>query len=396
MTNADLFLRMEFKWIAVFLVGTLFLCFVVWTRNFSFPNKHVPPPHRMLRFVPKEQVRKSFSGTVKLSEKKTQVNLSFPLSGGWNNVSQDKTIWKPSHLTPAAFRDWVHWEPGLKFHQPCKHTKIYPCCHYGPGHTARKLHIASNSSNVSIEALVKEFYQKAQNKKLLFVGNSLTLYFFDCVTDLIHHGPVHLIPVPGQDSGQSVRIQTFTNPTWKFSATNIYHYVMADSVCEKDKRYSLSWKMLQQYFQQSDVILFNIGFHYSFENCPKQITMKTLNRVAAMLQSELAKKPQKQVIFRSTPPQHFAGNDGYHAAAQVPQYKQVGCQKLTTRREHETNDLLKFVAEKYKFKYMDSFPIYMDRWDLHWKPKTAMDCSHNCIIAEVAVPELALLNSILD
>ncbi len=202
-----------------------------------------------------------------------------------------------------------------------------------------------------------------------------------------------------QGSGQSVGIQTFTNTNWNFSSTNIYHFVMADTeVCEPLKQYSLSWKMLQQYFDQSDIILFNMGLHNSFWRCPKQTTMNILNRVARILQSELTMNPQKQVIFRSTLPQHFPGNDGYYAAAQVPQYKQVGCQKLTTttRREHETNDLLKFVAEKYKFKYLDSFPIYMDRWDLHWKPTSSVDCTHSCITAEVTVPELALLNSILD
>ncbi len=183
--KVDLFLRMEFKWFGAILVGSLLLTFVLMTWNFNFPNKHVPPPHRMLSFAPKEQLRKSFSGTVKLSQLKSPMNLSFTLFGGWNNVSQEKALWEPSHLTPAAFRDWVHWEPGLKFHQPCKHGKKYPCCSYGPGHKARKVHFVLNSSNLSISTLVNEFYQKTQNKKLLFVRDSIMLHIFDSVADLI-------------------------------------------------------------------------------------------------------------------------------------------------------------------------------------------------------------------
>ncbi len=385
----------ESKWLLVIGMGISLLFVLLVTKDNLTPS--VAPPHK--HFVLKHQKLLD-----KISREATTPSLEkiLPVSQftGWNNVSQGKTLWKPSHLTPAAFRDFVHWEPGLKFHQPCKHTQTYPCCQYAPseGNSLRKLHFVSNSSNLSMNTLVREFYQKAQNKKILFVGDSLMLYLFDSVADFLNCGPVHIIPVPKkQGSGQKVYIQTFMNAIWNFSSTNIYHYVMSDTgACEKDREHSLSWEMLQQYVDQSDVIVFNMGLHYLYSNCPKQTNIKTISKVARILQLELKRKPQKQVIFRSTLPQHFPGNDGYFAKTQTPQYTKFGCAKFTTNREHESNDLLKFVAEKYKFKYMDSFPIYMERWDLHWKPTSFGDCTHSCITAEMSVPELALLNSLLN
>ncbi len=94
------------------------------------------------------------------------------------------------------------------------------------------------------------------------------------------------------------------------------------------------------------------------------------------------------MILRSTLPQHFVGNDGYCSRGEK-NTQSNGCANRTTHLEHLSNHYLKSTAEQYGFKYMDSFPFHMDRWDLHYKQG---DCTHTCTTAETTAPELALLN----
>lgn len=258
----------------------------------------------------------------------------------------------------------------------------------------------TKASNLSTEGVVTEFYRKAANKSVVFIGDSLMLHFFHSVADLIHFEPINVLhPILlKMGLGQLILIETFANNVWNFSLTNVRHFVMEETgVCEKHKIHQLSWEMLQHLVNKNDIILFNMGFHYS--GCPQKIFIQTLNRAAKLLRKAMTKNLGKQVILRSTLPQHFPGNDGYFLYSRIPQYKKLGCANSTAEREHESNDILKFVAEKYHFKYFDSFPIYMDRWDLHLAEKDCThtcDCTHSCITAETTVPELALLNSLLD
>ncbi len=135
-----------------------------------------------------------------------------------------------------------------------------------------------------------------------------------------------------------------------------------------------------------------MGLDYSFQPIKGEF-VKILKQVADILKAEVTRNPDKQVILRSTLPQHFPGNDGYYEKQKKENHMYEQCDHTSTLKEHFSNKHLKNTAEQFGFKYMDSFPIYMDRWDLHWK---LGDCTHNCYTEETAVPELALLNRLLN
>ncbi len=326
-------------------------------------------------------------------------NFSQRNTGDWVvNTSLEKPLWKPSNLTPPAFRGWLHWEPGLKFHKPCRHDYSHACCDiFMSRHKMKLIHIEYKNMILSAHATVRDFLAKVNNKKVVFIGDSVMLNLFHSVVDLILS---EFAPNANQNltlkiSKQQVHIQRLVNSSWGLSLTNIYHFGMKGTeICVYRKEMNLSWDMLQQFAHQSDIILFNMGLHYHL--CPNQVFMTVMEKVTGILRAELQTNPQKQVVLRGNLPQHFPGNNGYFAFTKVQNYRKIGCTNKTTEREFFTNYALKSTAKENNFKYMDSFPFYMERWDLHDKKKKHFDCSHYCITAEITVPELALLNSLLD
>ncbi len=375
---------MERKW--PFEMAPTCVLFVYILFAIIFSGQVAPPSEVTIALRDKKQVRSESSGG--------PTNIS-QLQTPWTDNSEEKRLWRPSSLTPAAFRDWVHWEPGLKFHQPCGLKSSFPCCYSAEAKHSLKLHLMLNNDQLSLNTTVTEFLQKIHNKRIVFIGDSVMQHFYQSVADLVYSELISDTNSFENMYEQKLHIHTLTSRSLNFSLINICHYVMTNTgVCEMRRAASLSWEMLQQHVVQADIILFNMGLHY--HDCPKQIYISTWNRVAGILRAELLRDPKKQVILRSILPQHFPGNDGYYVETKVPQYKRTGCAKKTTMREHENNGILKATAKQYNFKYLDSFPIYMDRWDLHWREKQSVDCTHSCITAEITIPELALLNSLLD
>ena len=58
------------------------------------------------------------------------------------------------------------------------------------------------------------------------------------------------------------------------------------------------------------------------------------------------------------------------------------------------NYYLEELSQQYGFKILNSAALYADRWDLHF-PKNK-DWLHFCATPETAVPEMALLNQLLE
>ena len=121
--------------------------------------------------------------------------------------------------------------------------------------------------------------------------------------------------------------------------------------------------------------------------------------MADILKKEVQLHPEKVVILRSTLPQHFDGMkvlpDGYYIES-MP-YK--SCLKETFSEKHWTNVYMEKVSSRYGFGYLNTAPLYMDRWDLHIATHVAknskVDCTHWCYTPEVFGPEVALMNQLL-
>ena len=148
------------------------------------------------------------------------------------------------------------------------------------------------------------------------------------------------------------------------------------------------------------------GLHY--RNCTVTSFLETLYKVADILEEETRKHSEKSVIFRSTLPQHFyAGPNfppGYFIASRLfrenkDKYKNIGCWNHTFTKMHWTSFYLEKVSRLYGFGFLDSAPLYTDRWDLHIiktvNDVKEVDCTHYCYTPEHFVPEVALLNELL-
>ncbi len=133
------------------------------------------------------------------------------------------------------------------------------------------------------------------------------------------------------------------------------------------------------------------GLHMTF--CDVNFFLTNLQAMVEMLVKETEQHPEKQVIVRSTLPQHFDANDssGTHNRARENSH----CANVSTTMSHWTNYYLEDISRKNGFKFLDSSPIYMDRWDLHFPENEKLDCTHFCYTPDLYMPEIVLLNKLL-
>ena len=132
------------------------------------------------------------------------------------------------------------------------------------------------------------------------------------------------------------------------------------------------------------------GIHAS--SCVPEFFLDLVVPVAEILKDELSRHPEKQVIFRSTLPQHFFTPGQDHGFFTTDA---VSCGPTPKPRSHFTNFYMEQITKFYGFKFLDSTGIYKDRWDMHFPLAESLDCSHWCYSPEIIVPEVALLNQLL-
>ena len=105
---------------------------------------------------------------------------------------------------------------------------------------------------------------------------------------------------------------------------------------------------------------------------------ESLEDVAKVLKQHITAHPHKEVIFRSTLPQHLRNSkDGYYLVLN----KSAKCLRKSTWNEHWTKKQMEEISRIYGFKYLNSTSVYVDRWDLNESP----DCTHFCYTPEVIV-----------
>ncbi len=135
------------------------------------------------------------------------------------------------------------------------------------------------------------------------------------------------------------------------------------------------------------------GLH--FQPCTEDQLLRTAFQMANVIEEEVRLHPAKQVIIRNTLPQHFhyfgAVPHGYYD----PTAQGSICWK-SNKKDHFTNYYTSQIADLYGFKFLNSAPVYMERWDLHFPKHKKSDCSHWCYTPEIYVPELSILNQLLQ
>ncbi len=319
-------------------------------------------------------------------------------------LSQDSFLnsGKVTKLKEGEYR----WEPGLKFNHTCrlkflKKRYDIPCCSSDLANNYQQKHFVSELGDLNLTEVVNTFFHKISHKSVLFLGDSLLRQFARSTWDVLDPGlrqQIQLVKLrknPSKPSSpivskfEKIKIHMPTqNVTFKF----VMFCVFQDSTCKTIHPCVLASNHLKLFIEESDIVLFNMGLH--FANCTTSSFKLTLEKLAELFKTAASKYPAKQVILRSTLPQHFPGGNGYFDVQKSIEegFFIEGCANKSTVEEHWSNKYLKNTAKQFGYKYLDSFPIYKDRWDLHWKQT---DCTHMCYTAETTVPDIALLNILL-
>ncbi len=99
-------------------------------------------------------------------------------------------------------------------------------------------------------------------------------------------------------------------------------------------------------------------FHPERHKLSKEGNAMLLNESGKLAQAAVSKHPgSKEVISRSTLPQHFLTQDRWNKE------KGKSCSKILQYNEHWTNRYLRSAAAQFGLKYRDSASFYVDRWD---------------------------------
>lgn len=297
-----------------------------------------------------------------------------------------KSVFQPKGPTKVIKRQ-PKWKPGLQFHHTCNlYTSCSgrSCCEKNTNY--QKLHLGSG--NLSMSATVQIFRRKIHNKTTVFMGDSLTSQLYMSFLDVLHlnfcqptshiRSKLECLFCENKQHGTGMN----------FNLRGLCTLGTPHCATNQGLR-CMTFKKFQSIVSKSEIVLLNVGLHYHFY--PEEDYAAILVKLADILQVEVLKHPGKQVIIRSTLPQHFSTKDGWYRGRR--NLKQKACSNKTLHNEHWTNFYLKMTSDQYKFKYMDSAPFYTDRWDLHANPK---DCTHSCLTAEITIPEMNLFNSLLD
>ncbi len=245
------------------------------------------------------------------------------------------------------------------------------------------------SDGLSFNETVRTFMRKIHSKIVVFLGDSLLFQLFWGFLDALDLAFVDTYP-----RGCRTCDCAFKHPcearkgdsALKFKMIAVWKIAQPSCGRVKPER-CVYFSEIGAILNTSDIVLFQFGIHYSFE--PKEEYAMLLNELGKIAQAEMKNYPGKEVILRSTLPQHFLTHDGWFHRNKEKSKK---CSKISSYNEHWTNSYLRSIAAQFGFKYMDSAPFYVDRWDLHANPR---DCTHSCLTAEVTIPEMALLNSLL-
>ncbi len=296
------------------------------------------------------------------------------------------------------------WEPGLKFNHTCRlesftfHKYMYPCCSSDLAINFQEKHFVSELGDLSLTQVTHTFLKKISNKRVLFIGDSVMRQFTRSIWDVLAPGLKQELqnvtltedplnpksPIPSHFYMIEIH-RPAANITFKF----VMFCVVQNSTCKTIHPCVWNWNHLKLFIKESDIVVFNMGLHFAF--CPRKSFRYTLKKMTDFLKIEVSTHPEKQVILRSTLPQHFPTTSGYKDHLKTRDITE-SCPHRSTTEEHWSNEFMRNISQQFGFKYLDSFPIYKDRWDLHWKPN---DCTHNCYTAETTVPDLALLNNLL-
>ena len=291
-------------------------------------------------------------------------------------------------LTINRTKKYGQWKFGFKYKQTCGQIVKGICCQWN----SRRMYYVFQNDELNKGDIVVTFKKKIAGKNLTFLGDSLQRNFFSGMIEVLGDWYRSVKRERNENNHRANWFSvTVNNNTTYLSLLEFYTFLFRKCEGYYEKRYIVNRHMIQQVLETTDIMVMNLGLHYN--KCNVKQYRSNLVEMAKIMKSEMMKHPHKQVICRNTLPQHFQGVDGNFYFEGFD--KSLKCSQKTNNLQHWTNKHLKEICKTYGFKYLDSFPIFADRWDMHEPWRIPPDCSHYCFTPELVVPEIALLNQLL-
>ena len=280
----------------------------------------------------------------------------------------------------AVMGNWVHKKtPGFQ----CNLSHRYGCC------TKKK---EGNLSFVFQNKTIEDYdvkisiNEKFRNRNITILGDSLQRQLFFAISELfnIRHVTQDLISY-----GKQIKTTLYQAKHLSNGWLRMLNFCFLESLKGCPKRDCIvGVKEIKKYTKSSEIIIANLGLHYS--TCPLQGYGEILYKFSKELKNNIAKNKNIQIVFRATLPQHFKNdkNNGFFSG------KKTECTNYSSGMEHPSNALIGYMAKQFGFKYLNSYHIYQDRFDLHTEQKG--DCTHYCYTPELIIPELKLLDQLIE
>ena len=246
--------------------------------------------------------------------------------------------------------------------------------------------------------LVRQELEKIlTNKTLTIIGDSILLQLFQGMVELVRPkgamqysnrkkftcmGDLHKRVKGGETV--TAAINHGYNGYIKFIA--VYTIMGSNPTCflctTVDKIYSL--------VKDDDIILVNIGIHY--DRSRLTVMARTIRYLSQNLKRLTASR-RVQIVYKLTVPQHFITASG--AGWYNERTSNKRCVRVPKPDRYPSDHVMKYYANRYGFKVLDDFDIFVNRSDLHQDMSDYTDCSHYCFTVETIMPQIALLTQLL-
>ena len=280
------------------------------------------------------------------------------------------------------------WKYGLKYKPSCGKIVKNVCCELD----SRRMHFVFKNEEMNRIDVLQSFKRKIIGKNMTFFGDSLQRNLIGAMIEVLGdwYGIERLERNENNQRANWFSVKVNRNKTY-LSLLEFYTFLIRKCEGIYEKRYIVNRDMIQMALKTSDIMVMNLGLHYN--KCTVAQYKDSLVELAKIMKLEMKEHPYKQVICRNTLPQHFQAVNGSFYFEGFD--KSLQCSRKPNNLHHWTNKHLEEICKAYGFKYLDSFPIFADRWDLHEPWRIPPDCSHYCFTPELVIPEIAMLNELL-
>eukprot|EP00041_Stephanoeca_diplocostata_P014433 m.261496 g.261496 ORF g.261496 m.261496 type:complete len:389 (-) comp19697_c0_seq3:3083-4249(-) len=313
--------------------------------------------------------------------------------------------------TGARYHMQGNWEETTGFsEEPCltwKYFDKFGCC-------AQKIGTNQEYCNgfLTPERVVHELLLAFSGKRVTLMGDSLTRQIFGALIMMINSTGVELEPVltslPQNTLINSTRIYIPSiNATFRFAAVFSFAAVQGSELKSleqkiSEKKFSMKHSKVSAFIKHSDVVICNIGQHFSQDQAFQEREMKYVQQVAKKESQARVNRGETPLcwLWRHTLPQHFATakgtgdwNDKVRGATK--------CSPLQTTWAHHSNTLMNRVRESdrnsdavFPTAVIDTDDLLTDAQAFH-SPRTDLgfaDCTHYCFSNAVFGP-IAMLHA---